>query len=284
MLKHHRHYKNAKLIGLLAQIRKPGRYGERKYRGMKGVNVLTNAARRFNHKAVKSELKRAHKTNNNKFTPKFTDPKLGFSYGLNPYTDWALAQLKAPPTHYYLFLGLDWYSISELGKPEKWFPYIKNPFHDQSYKNKYWLHIWAWILKKYRMDSNGKLIWEKITSEMATEFIQNDGGAFIFHNLIPYLRPAGEKSAGTRWYDVEFKKPAVKKDVIEDLRLLRKLADNRIVAFCTNKDKSQKCLVETGYEKCFSWGAHPSYPSFSPKHFKNKMENKLWFQGKKYFQ
>jgi hypothetical protein len=274
------HYRNAKLILLLEAIRTDGRYG-----GFEGVNALTNAAlgEAYNRAEVTRELRRAvsaGEVNDESFRPAFSHPKQGFSYGLNPYTDWSLAQLKASPTHYYLFLGLDWYSISSLtGHPDQWFDYLHNPFLTIA-KDRYWRNVWAWILKKYSVKSAERPSWDTVEEREAAAFIRADGGAFIFHNLIPYLRPAGTKSADTDWYNSEWKKPSVRADIIEDLRILRSQAGNRIVAICTGQT-SVDALVEAGYERqnIHSWKAHPSRV-FHPSVFQ---KDDLWFKGRDYF-
>jgi hypothetical protein len=256
-------YRIAKLIPLLELIRKPDRYA-----GMKGINALTNAALGdvYDKAEVTRELRRAHESKDPDFLPQFSHPMQGFAYGLNPYTDWALAQMEAPPTHYYLFLGLDWYSISDLGHTDSWFGYLHNPFgpfapSDNASYDRYWHNIWAWILQKYRGNSAGQRSWDVPTKEGdAAAFIRKDEGAFIFHNRIPYLRPAGCPSAGTSWYEKEWKNKSVRDNVIEDLRLLRlqtEQADGRIMAICTNRE-SEKTLLDAGFANTLSLKAHPS--------------------------
>lgn len=93
-------YETANLIPLLDTIRKPGRYA-----GMNGINVLTNATfdGSYDKAEVIRELRRAVDAGSKKdytFAPAFTHPKQGLAYGLNPYTDWSLAQLDAEPSHY----------------------------------------------------------------------------------------------------------------------------------------------------------------------------------------
>lgn len=272
-------YEQANLVPLLETIRKPGRYAE-----LNGVNALTNAALggTYNEAEVIRELRRAVDAGQRKdsaFEPKFTNPRQGLSYGLNPYTDWALAQLVKPPPHYYLFLGLDWYAISGLGHTERWFDYLRNPFLDS--KDRYWHNVWAWILRRFKADSAGKLSWQTPTTEQeAASFIRADGGAFVFHNRIPYLRPAGYESAGTNWHATEWKRKSVRQDAIEDLRVLRKQAGNRICSICTCQE-SVNTLVEAGYDaqRIVSWKAHPSRV-FHPSRF---VKDDLWFLGRGYF-
>jgi hypothetical protein len=273
------HYQNANLIQLLESIRKDGRYA-----GLDGINALTNAAfdENYNKREIARELCHAviaGKENNHTFHPDFSHPKQGFSYGLNPYTDWSLAQLEGPPTHYYLFLGLDWYSISSLGDADRWFDYLHNPFLTIA-KDRYWRNVWAWIMKKYSVKSSEGPSWDTVEERDAADLIRSDGGAFIFHNLIPYLRPAGTKSVDTDWYNSEWKKPSVRADIIEDLRILRSQANNRIVAICTG-ETSVDALVKAGYERknVHSWKAHPSRV-FYPSQF---IRDDIWFQGRDYF-
>lgn len=272
-------YETANLIPLLESIRKPGRYA-----GLNGFNVLTNAALggTYDKAEVTRELRRAVEAGHKKdhtFTPSFTHPKQGLAYGLNPYTDWSLGQLEAQPSHYYLFLGLDWYAISGLGHTDCWFDYLGNPFMDT--KDRYWHNVWAWIMRKYKEGGTGKLSWQTpIMERDAAAFIREDGGGFIFHNRIPYLRPAGFESAGSDWYKIEWAKKSVRQDATEDLRVLRKQTGSRIVAICTSQD-SEKTLLAAGYDprNIVSWKAHPSRV-FHPKRF---IEEDFWFQGKNYF-
>lgn len=274
-----RSYENANLIPLLAHIRKPGRYT-----GINGVNYLTNAAAEhvYDKNEVIRELSRASSAGHRRdatYVPTFTNATQGFSLGLNPYTDWSLSQLTSKPTHYYLFLGIDWYAVSSLGNAENWFEYLKNPFIDKA--DLYWQRVWAWILQKYECRPDGKFSWQMPISESdAAAFIRTNGGAFIFHNRIPYLRPAGMENAGTDWYISEWKKPAIQHDAIEDLRLLRELTGPKIVAFCTGED-SRKALIEAGYDPrlIISWKAHPSR-AFQPSRF---LKDDLWFRGKAYW-
>lgn len=273
-------YETANLIPLLRTIRKPGRYA-----GLHGVNVLTNAALggSYNKTEVTRELHRAVNAGRKKdhtFVPEFTHPQQGLAYGLNPYTDWALAQLDTRPSHYYLFLGLDWYAISGLGHTERWFDYLLNPFIDA--EDRYWHNVWAWILRKFKANTSGTLSWQTpIRERDAAAFIRADGGAFIFHNRIPYLRPAGCESSGTKWYEAEWKKKSVREDATEDLRVLRLQADNQIVAFCTSQE-SVNALVEAGYtpRNIVSWKAHPSRV-FHPKKYVNEG---FWFRGQDHLQ
>lgn len=272
-------YEEANLIPLLDTIRKPGRYA-----GLNGVNALTNAAfgGNFSKPEITRELRHAVAAGqecNHSFVPTFTHPRQGFSYGLNPYTDWSLAQLNTRPSHWYLFLGLDWYAISGLGHTESWFEYLANPFLDT--EDRYWQNVWAWILQKYQKGANGTLSWQTPISEQeAAAFIRKDGGGFIFHNRIPFLRPAGYESAGSEWYEAEWKKPSVRQDAIEDLRVLRQQTGERIVAITTGQD-SVNALIAAGFnsQRIISWKAHPSRV-FHPSRF---VKENFWFKGREYF-
>ena len=275
----HKNYAVANLVPLLERIRTPGRYA-----GLDGVNALTNAApyEAYSRGEVTQALRAAvaaGAAGNRGFTPQFTHPAQGLAFGLNPYTDWSLAQLVEPPSHYYLFLGLDWYAISGLGQTESWFDYLKNPFVDQS--DRYWHRLWAWILRLTNRSSAAKESWRTPVSERdAAEYIRKDGAAFIFHNMIPYLRPAGLDSSGTNWYKTELKKRAVHNDVIDDLRVLRQLTGNRVGTVCTGQ-KSKKALLAAGYSEhqILCLGAHPSQV-FHPSIVARK---NLWFGGRECF-
>lgn len=289
-------YQRAGLVPLLEQIRRSDRYTERN-----GANFLTNAVPMsdFDCGAVLRELKRAEDARNSKnasfrasFQVHFDHPLQGFSYGLNPYTDWSLKQLDARPTHWYLFLGLDWYNITDLSKDLKgedgswlgnkmWFEYLANPFIDK--KDRYWWPLWAWILTKPATGNGERQIRNtSVTEETAAAFIKKDRGGFLFHNRIPYLRPADKESAGTDWPKSEWMKKCVRGDSIQDLELIRRLCEDRTVAFCTNED-SRKALKAAGFrdDQIYKWGAHPSRAYI----FYAKIKEKgLWFRGRDYFQ
>lgn len=253
-----RGYCLANLAPLLEAIRRPGRYA-----GHEGVNALTNTAPpdSFRCDEVLTQLAAAEAAGLRKdasFAPQFSSSGQGFAYGLNPYTDWAVSQLQSPPTHYYLFLGLDWYSVSGLGNLHRWFQYLENPFVDS--KDLYWHRIWAWILGRVRPVAGSSPTWDTPVNEAeAAAFVRTDGGAFIFHNRIPYLRPAGAESAGTDWYKGEWRKRAVQADAIADLATIRELAGERVFAICTSDD-SIDALTQAGYRphQVLSWRGHPS--------------------------
>lgn len=138
-------------------------------------------------------------------------------------------------------------------------------------------------MKKVRVGSTGKSFWQTpILERDAADFIRADGGGFIFHNRIPYLRPAGFESAGTEWYETEWKKKSVREDATDDLRVLRQQTGSRIVAFCTSKD-SEEALLAADYDpqNIVSWKAHPSRHFFHPSKFERE---DIWFQGKNHFQ
>lgn len=274
------YYRRAGLVPLLDAIRAP-----RRYAGMNGVNVLTNAApdESDNRDEVVRELRRAEdagRNGNHAFATEFTHPKQGLSYGLNPYTDWSLAQLAATPSHYYLFLGLDWYAISGLGNADDWFRYLQDPFRDA--RDRYWHNLWAWIMLRHEVAPTGRRVWQTpIREQEAAEFIRLDGGGFIFHNRIPYLRPAGFENSGTDWYRAEWRQPSVRKDAEDDLRILREQTGGQVVAICTGQD-SVRALLSAGFEgrRIVCWGAHPSQV-FHPATF---VREEFWFRGKAYFE
>lgn len=265
------------LSDVLSTIRRPDRY-----QGMNGANVLTNALpmEDYQHDSVRRCLAASYAAGqqaDESFRPDLGCSPQGLSYGLNPYTDWSLSQLQARPTHWYIFLGIDFYSISSLGDGEDWFDYLDNPFSDTD--DKYWHNVWAWLLGKYDAERNA---WQTpIAPAEASEFIRRDGGGFIFHNRIPYLRPAGFKKSGTDWHELEWRKRGVKADCLDDLRTLKRCVGERVMAFCTGKD-SEEALLEAGFgrHQVMNWSGHPSqvfYPSTLLKAGK-------WFRGVEHFQ
>jgi hypothetical protein len=281
-------YRDANLIPFLETIRKPGRYA-----GSCGVNALSNTAPdgAYERAEVCRELALAIQAGIDKrhdFAPSFTDARQGLAFGLNPYTDWSLSQLRIAPTHYYVFLGLDWYAISDLGSADQWFRSIDNPFWNC--RDQYWHNLWAWIRRDYVMNHTGKYVWRTPMRKQeptdfandersAARFIRADGGAFIFHNLIPYLRPAGCSSAGSKWPEAELQKKAVIEDITEDLRVLRELAGGKIMAFCTGA-RGVGILSSAGYDcrNIMCWSVHPS--RFQPSKF---MQEDRWFLGRDHF-
>ncbi len=277
-------YQRAGLVPLLEQIRSRGRY-----LGKHGVNVLTNATDvDLDRNAMLRELQQKKDLET---LTQFEQRLDGLSYGLNPYTDWSLAQLRQRPDHWYLFLGLDWYSVADLSKDlpkgKSWVDYLDDPFIVK--RDFYWRKIWAWILNMgCTRDDGRKVLNIHFDREEAAAFVRKDCGGFLFHNLIPYLRPASEESSGTHWPEKEWKKPGVRRDSIKDLELIRLQTNDRIVAFCTG-EKSANALEEAGFRACrqnnsgplyFNWGAHPSQPSF----WYILEDKNLWFRGRDYFQ
>jgi hypothetical protein len=248
-------YQRAGLVPLLETIRSSGRYAERN-----GSNVLTNAAAGFDREAVLRELHRAHEARHaSAFDMQFENDLQGVSYGLNPYTDWSLKQLEAPPKRWSLFLGLDWYRVTDLCKelpngPRSWFDYLDNPFIE---KNGYFRNVWAWILRKSppwsRSDAPHR------AEDEAASFLRSMELGFIFHNLIPYLRPAREKSSSSQWPDDEWKKRTVHADVVADLRQILVLSGGRISAYCTNQ-RGKGALLEAGFpgDRVMNLSAHPA--------------------------
>ncbi|MCS0591288.1 hypothetical protein ACFQ09_26010 [Massilia norwichensis] len=257
-----RGYSLASLQSLLRQIRAEGRY-----RDAWGVNALTTAnLGAFNAEEAKRELAAAAdagRLGNSGFQPKFANSASGLSHGLNPYTDWTMSLLDAPPRHTYLFLGLDFYDIADLGRQADWNAYLQNPFMD---RDPFWHRLWAWIMDRTEVNSNKRVVWQTGVAPLeAARFVKADGGAFIFHNLIPYLRPAGVGSTEKDWPSREWNKLSVQADIVEDLRLLRDSVRHPIRAYCTSA-AAIKALTKAGFNdrEVVCWSAHPSkvfYPS-----------------------
>jgi hypothetical protein len=110
------------------------------------------------------------------------------------------------------------------------------------------------------VNSGQRQVWKsRIDPADAEAFVKADGGAFIFHNLIPYLRPAGVGSTEKDWPDREWKKSSVKDSVVEDLRLLRESVCHPIIAYCTSA-VAVKALRAAGFneDEVVCWSAHPS--------------------------
>lgn len=251
-----RGYILAGLPKLLAQIR-----SYKRYENAWGVNVLTTG--RLGdfciHEAQREIVAAAQAGSNGdtNFQPRFSSPLGGLSYGLNPYSDWTMSLLDRPPTHTYLFLGLDFYDIAALGQQEDWASYLENPFMD---RDPFWHRLWAWILNRTVLNAHGKVVWQSAVSTAdAASFVRSDGGAFTFHNLIPYLRPAGIGSTDPDWPKREWKKQSIQENVIEDLYTLRNAVAHPITAYCTST-ASTLALHAAGFarEEVVCWGAHPS--------------------------
>jgi hypothetical protein len=254
-------YECAGLTRLLQAIRAPGRY-----QGVEHLNVLTNCldSPLYDRGEVCDALKRARQLtfeNKSDFAPNFSRAGQGFSFGLNPYTDWALAQLDSAPNHAYLFLGIDWDTITSLGTSEEWFGFIHHPFQPGTKTvDRYWHNLWAWMMGREQKSAEGKRSWATVSEAEAAAFIRADGGAFIFHNLIPYLRPAGEKKSGTDWPYEQWKATAIRQNILEDLKLLQELAPaKRLFSFCTSA-YVRDALIGVGYDADMvcCWSAHPS--------------------------
>jgi hypothetical protein len=81
----------------------------------------------------------------------------------------------------------------------------------------------------------------------------------VFHNLIPYLRPAYLGSTEDNWPGQELRKQAVKRCIVEDLRLIGELSPGRTLAHCTNA-VAVDALRSAGFaqDDIICWGAHPS--------------------------
>lgn len=264
-------YESLGLTPLLHQIRRPGRYD-----GLDGWNILTNAELpdSYDMSLVVDEIHRAARHREVPYTSELAVRKQGLSYGLNPYTDWSLAQFDGPPDRWVMILGLDWYSVSTL-LPEgyeanRWFDFIADPF--MSY-DPYWFNLWGWLLEKYHRapSSADQGSWNgRATSQEAAEFVRQHRIGFIFHNLIPYLRPADVASTAANWPQMEWRKKAIRADVGEDLRLILELTDGRMETYCTNQE-IKTWLLELGLpnDRVTSFGAHPSRV-FNPTHFRNK--------------
>jgi hypothetical protein len=251
-----RGYRMANLTELLAQIRAAGRYVE-----ASGVLSLTTEklgmfdSAEANRQLAEAEM--AGRFGNSSFQPKFSHPARGLSHGLNPYSDWTMSVLSEKPRHTYLFLGLDFYDVADLARVGDWETYLQNPFE---YPDPFWHKVWAWIMGRTMIGSSGKTIWEPtIRAIDAASFIKSDGGAFVFHNLLPYLRPAGTGSTDKGWPTREWKKLSVRKSVIEDLYLLRTKAEGRTIAYCTNA-AAVDALRKAGFSNIdiVCWSAHPS--------------------------
>ncbi len=250
-------YRWANLTGLLAQIRRSERYGD-----ANGVMELTTGELGL-FDPVEAQLQlvnavEAKRLGNAAFRPIFSHRSRGLPHGLNPYTDWTMSCLTRKPTHTYIFLGLDFYDVAALADVGDWAYYLSNPFVD---RDPFWHRIWAWILWQTRKNSKtSKESWvDMVDRTDAANYIQNDGGAFIFHNQLPYLRPAGTGSSDDKWPENERKKKGVMEDIVEDLALLRQCSIGPVRTYCTSK-LAVALLTRAGYEgnEIVCWSAHPS--------------------------
>lgn len=259
-------YRIANLGGLLTQIRAADRYV-----AADGVRALTTgtlgAYDSLEAQAQVRAAANAGRSGKADFQPEFTRPGGGLSHGLNPYTDWTMSVLAKRPTHTNLFLGLDFFDVAALDAVGDWDRYLQNPFKDN---DPFWQNVWAWIMNRTRIGSSGKKTWDRpIDAAEAAWFIEQDGGAFVFHNLLPYLRPAGTGSSDKGWPTREWNKPSVRQSVIEDLRFIREQSPGRTIAYCTSK-QTVGALHAAGFsdENIVCWGAHPSryfHPSILEK-------------------
>lgn len=253
-----RGYRLANLPSLLAQLRQKGRYDDAEG----DLAITTGHLGLFDAREAEQQLLAAVKARSGgdwAFRLTFDHPQRGLSHGLNPYTDWALSWLERRPRHTHLFLGLDFYSVADLPQDIGWKMYLRDPFGGKW--DPYWHRVWAWIMESMRIGREGKRIWtQTMVATEAGAFIREDGGAFIFHNLIPYLRPVGLASTGGKWPGQELQKQSVRKCIVADLRLLRETAVGPITTYCTKKD-TVELLLDAGFagDSIVCWGAHPSW-------------------------
>lgn len=236
-------YQSFGLEPFLRKIRENNRYKDRC-----GINILTNAEfSSFSFEAVSKDLCRAAQATHSFKSSLEHRGQQGLSFGLNPYTDWSFSQLKETPRHWLLIMGLDWYSISGLPKtPEKWFFSIVNPFGQA---DRYWSNLWTWIMGSTKVTRNA-------ISNAASTFINEKSVGIVFHNWIPYLRPATIWNTARDWPRSEWAKLTVRSDISGDLKTLRQaIGDCR--AYCTNATV-QQALQEVGFSQALSMRMHPS--------------------------
>lgn len=249
-------YRMANLTAFLALLRSSDRYPE----ANGDIALTTGELGLFNADQAEEELLgavKARQSGNSTYRMRFNHPLGGLSHGLNPYTDWSMSVLGSPPTHTYLFLGLDFYSAADLAQQKGWQTYLQNPFDDPDL---FWHRIWAWITNSTVENGRKFPSWKRhITAADAAAFIRADGGAFVFHNLIPYLRPAHIGSTAKDWPDRELSKPRVLAHIIEDLRSLKALCKKPLVAYCTSA-VAIEVLRKAGFatDDIVCWNAHPS--------------------------
>lgn len=257
-----RGYNFANLPPLLAQLRRPGRYI-----GANGdIGLTTGKLGIFDAAEAETQIAAAVKARCNcdkDHRLAFRNSLGGLSHGLNPYTDWSMSVLEKQPSHTYLFLGLDFYSVADLEQQNGWGKYLEDPFVDPDL---FWHRLWAWIMNRTIDKGRRYPVWERtIRASDAASFIRADGGAFVFHNLIPYLRPAYLGSTEKKWPERELRKSDIEQCIVEDLRLTREISHGRTIAYCTNAT-AVKLLAKAGYSSSdiVCWGSHPSrifYPS-----------------------
>lgn len=270
-----RGYRWANLTKALAQI-----HSRQRYLDADGVMALTTGELgRFDPAEAQVQLTQAAiagAAGDATFRPQFGHPAGGLSHGLNPYTDWTMSCLTREPSHTYLFLGLDFYDIAALADVGAWDSYISNPFVD---RDRFWHRIWAWILWQTKINTAGTESWiDVVDRQDAADYIDSDGGAFIFHNLLPYLRPAGTGSTDDQWPKKELRKKTVLANVVEDLALLRQCVPGPIRVYCTSA-AAVTVLIRAGYDKndIICWSAHPSQV-FHPSTVRTRGTHFLPFQ------
>lgn len=253
-----RGYRLANLTPFLAQLRRKGRYAD----ADGDLAITAGKLGLFDAGEADQQLLVAVKARgegDSDFRLAFGHSQRGLSHGLNPYTDWSLSRLERRPRHTHLFLGLDFYSVADLYQDIGWEAYLEDPFGGEW--DPYWHRVWAWIMESMQAGREGKRAWTQIVAASeAAAFIRADGGAFIFHNLIPYLRPAALASTGGKWPQQELQKQSVRKCIVADLNLLRKTAVGPMKVYCTKK-AAVEILREAGFalDDIVCWGAHPSW-------------------------
>lgn len=271
-------YIDMNLGPLLEQIRHRNRYQD-----INGYNVLVNSELTddYSPEAVLVELKSAIQSRRKRkpFYSVLADKRQGISFGLNPYTDWAISQLTAVPQQWHIFVAADYYSIGEL-EPNSWFDLIANPFF---LEDRYWQNLWCWILGYYDPDSDPskQRNWNATaTIEVASKFIATSGHGFIFHNRIPYLRPPLVSSTDKDWLNKEWESDKTKCQSREDLLFLLSLLQGSKTLYCTSPDVKE-ALCNYGIDEsnvvCFS--SHPSYGTFKPYYL---LPKKIVFPFSKY--
>ncbi|MBO9539479.1 hypothetical protein J7643_02680 [bacterium] len=255
-------YQQFGLTKLLAKIRERNQYDD-----INGYNVLVNneLSCAYDPDKVLDELAAASKaqTFGSPFESRLEGTQQGIAFGLNPYTDWALAQLKSTPTHWHIFVAADYYSIGDLD-PESWFELIENPF---AHTDRYWENLWCWIMSYYNVEKHPaeQRGWNaKATVSSASQFIASGQHGFIFHNRIPYLRPPSVKSTDKHWLDGEWK-GHVREQSKDDLLCLWSILEGKKTIYCTNPDvKDDICDDGVGADDVVCFSAHPSYGTFRP--------------------
>jgi hypothetical protein len=199
---------------------------------------------------------------------------MGLARGLNPYTDWTVAQVKRKPLGWVLLLGLDWYPISDLGDCHAWRRYL-DPFGIERRKEPFWHNTWAWILNRRSASGNS---WGTVDANEARGLMEKHHIGIIFHNVVPYLRPAGVSASDAAWFEKEVKDN--RSEFVEDLEMLRgclRESSKRIVAVCTG-GVTKQVLQDAGYDPVRCWNAHPSR-YFHPNQLKLEFREVLELLG-----